>query len=69
MVLFQYYEKSMVPKMMLHRRSVMPESTRRSTFNQELIRMMVISSELVTLEKRVEILDKDKVFSKFDVIS
>ena len=57
-VLFQYYEKSMVHNMGLHKRSAMPEITRRSTLNQELIRRMVNSSEMVTLEKRVEIVDK-----------
>ena len=36
----------------------MPESTRRSTLNQELIRRMVNTPEMVTLEKRVEIVDK-----------
>ena len=36
-VMFQYYEKPMVPNMVLHRRSAMPEATRRATLNQELI--------------------------------
>ena len=40
-ILYQYYEKPMVPNMVLHKRSAMPESTRRSTLNQELIRRMV----------------------------
>ena len=57
-VLFQYYEKPMVPNMVLHRRSAMPEGTRRATLNQELIRRMVNTSEMVEMEKRLEIVDK-----------
>jgi hypothetical protein len=37
-VLFQYFEKSLVPNMVLHSRSAMPEGTRRATLNQELRR-------------------------------
>ena len=43
--------------MVLHRRSAMPETTRRATLNQELIRRMVNTSEMVSNEKRVEIVD------------
>ena len=57
-VLFQYYEKSMIPNMVLHRRSAMPEGTRRATLNQELIQRMVKTSEMVDLEKRLEIVDE-----------
>ena len=57
-VLYQYFEKSMIPNMVLHRRSAMPESTRRATLNQELVRRMVNTSEMVGDEKRVEIVDK-----------
>jgi hypothetical protein len=56
-VIFQYFEKSMVPKMVIHRRSAMPESTRRATLNQELIRRMVNTSEMVDMTKRLEIVD------------
>ena len=45
----------MVPNMVIHRRSAMPESTRRATLNQELIRRMVITSEMVDMSKRIEI--------------
>ena len=48
----------MVPNMVLHRRSAMPEGTRRATLNQELIRRMINTSELVPIEKRLEIIDK-----------
>ena len=58
MVLYQYYEKSMTPNMVLHKRSAMPEGTRRATLNQELIRRMINTSELVSNEKRIEIIDK-----------
>ena len=44
--------------MVLHRRSAMPEGTRRATLNQELIRRMVNTSEMVEMEKRLEIVDK-----------
>ena len=36
----------------------MPESTRRATLNQELIRRMVNTSEMVSNDKRVEIVDR-----------
>ena len=57
LVMYQYYEKSMIPITVLHRRSAMPESTRRSTLNQELIRRMVNTSEMVPMSKRMEIVD------------
>ena len=57
-IMFQYFEKSMVPNMVIHRRSAMPESTRRATLNQELIRRMVNTSEMVDMSKRIEIIDK-----------
>ena len=57
-VLFSYYEKPMVPNMVIHKRSAIPESTRRATLNQELIRKMVNTSELVGMSKRLEIIDK-----------
>ena len=47
----------MVSPMVLHKRSAMPEDIRRATLNQELIRRMVNTSELVDVEKRVEIVD------------
>ena len=57
-VIYRYYEKPMIPNMVLHKRSAMPESTRRSTLNQELIRRMVNTSEMVSMEERVGIVDK-----------
>ena len=57
-VLFKYYKKPMVPNMVLHRRSAMPEGTRRATLNQELIRRMVNTSEMVGMKKRLEIVDR-----------
>ena len=57
-VIYRYYEKPMIPNMVLHKRSAMPESTRRSTLNQELIRRMVNTSEMVPIEERIEIIDK-----------
>ena len=57
-ILYQYYEKPMVPNMVLHRRSAMPEGTRRATLNQELIRRMVNTSEMVEIENRIEIVDR-----------
>ena len=56
--IFQYFEKKMIPNMVLHRRSAMPEATRRATLNQELIRRMTNTSEMISNEKRVEIVDK-----------
>ena len=57
-VLFQYFDKPMVLNMVLHRRSAIPEATRRATLNQELIRRMVNTSKMVSDERRVEIVDK-----------
>ena len=57
-VLFKYFEKAMVPDMVLHKRSAIPESTRRATLNQELIRRMVNTSEMVGMSMRLEIVDK-----------
>ena len=55
--IYSFYEKPMVSPMVLHKRSAMPEGIRRATLNQELIRRMVNTSELVDNEKRVEIVD------------
>ena len=57
-VLYKYFEKKMTPNMVLHARSAIPESTRRATINQELIRRLTNTSELVENEIRVEIVDK-----------
>ena len=56
-VLFKYFEKTMTPITVLHARSAIPESTRRATLNQELIRRLTNTSELVEEEERVEIVD------------
>ena len=56
-VLFSFFEKTMVSPMVLHKRSAMPESIRRATLNQELVRRMVNTSELVDNEKRLEVVD------------
>ena len=56
--LFLYFEKSMTPDMVLHSRSAMPEATRRSTLNQELIRRMVNTSEMIDMKERVAVIDK-----------
>ena len=56
-VLCQYYEKPMVPNMVLNRRSSMPEGTMRATLNQELTGRMVNTSEMVEVENRIEIVD------------
>ena len=44
-------------KMVLHKRSAMPESVRRATLNQEMVRRMVNTSEMVDMEKRLEVVD------------
>ena len=56
-VLFSFYEKEMVSPMVLHKRSAMPESVRRATLNQEMVRRMVNTSEMVDMEKRLEVVD------------
>ena len=47
----------MISPMVLHKRSAMPEGVRRATLNQELIRIMVNTSELVDKPKRLDIVD------------
>ena len=56
-VLFSFFEKEMVSPMVLHKRSAMPESIRRATLNQELVRRMINTSELVDMGKRLEVVD------------
>ena len=51
-ILYKYFEKTMTPVMVLHARSAIPESTRRATLNQELIRRLTNTSELVDEEVR-----------------
>ena len=47
----------MVSPMVLHKRSAMPEGVRRATLNQELMRRMLNTSELVSIEQRVTVVD------------
>ena len=56
--LYKYFEKAMIPNTVLHRHSAIPESTRRATLNQELIRRMINTSEQVEMTTRLEIIDK-----------
>ena len=56
-IMFSFYEKPMVARTVLMRRSAMPENTRMATLNQEMIRRMVNTSELVSMETRLEVVD------------
>ena len=56
-VMFSFYKKEMVSPMVLHKRSAMPEGVRRATLNQELVRRMVNTSELVSIKQRVKVVD------------
>ena len=56
-VLFSFFEKEMVSPMVLHKRSAMPEGVRRATLNQELVRRMVNTSELVNIKQRVAVVE------------
>ena len=56
-VLYKYYEKAMIPTTVIHARSAIPESARRATLNQELIRRLTNTSELVDDVVRVSIVD------------
>ena len=56
-VVYKYYEKPTTPATVLHARSAIPEATRRATLNQEMIRRMMNTSELVEEEVRLEIVD------------
>ena len=57
-VLYKYYEKPTNPITVLHARSAIPEATRRATLNQEMIRRMTNTSELVDVKIRIEIVDE-----------
>ena len=50
-------EKEIVSPMVLHKRSDMPEGIRRATLNQEMVRRMVNTSEMVPLADRVMVVD------------
>ena len=56
-IMYKYYEKAMIPITVMHARSAIPESTRQATLNQELIRRLTNTSELVADEVRIEIVD------------
>ena len=56
-VVYKYYEKPTTPATVLHARSAIPEATRRATLNQEMIRRMTNTSELVEEDVRLEIVD------------
>ena len=56
-IVYKYYEKPTTPITVLHARSAIPEATRRATLNQEMIRRMTNTSELVGEEVRLEIVD------------
>ena len=69
---YKYYEKPTTPTTVLHARSAIPEATRRATLNQEMIRRMTNTSEVVDDKVRVEIVDdyaKKLVNSEYDVNS
>ena len=55
-ILFMFFEKKMVSPMVLHKRSAMPEGIRRATLNQEMIRRMVNTSEMVPLADRLMVI-------------
>ena len=56
-VLFSFFKKEMVSPMVLHKRSAMPEGVRRATLNQELMRRLVNTSEMVDIKQRVAVVD------------
>ena len=57
-ILYKYYEKPTTPITVLHARSAIPEATRRATLNQEMIRRMTNTSELVEEKTRLGIVDE-----------
>ena len=56
--LYAFYEKPMVTNMMIQRRSAMPENMLMSTLNMEMYRRMTNTSEMVNMEKRLDIVDR-----------
>ena len=56
-ILFMFFEKEMVSPMVLHKRSAMPEGIRRATLNQEMVRRMVNTSEMVPLADRLMVVN------------
>jgi hypothetical protein len=47
----------MVSRTVFMKRSAMPENTRMTTLNQEMVRRMVKRSELVDMDTRLEVVD------------
>ena len=55
--LYAFYEKPMASSLVIQRDSAMPENMRMATLNQEMVRRMVNTSELVEMPVRIEIID------------
>ena len=69
-VMFSFFEKPMVARTVLMKRSAMPENTRMATLNQEMIRRMVNTSEHVDMDTRLEVIDdyaRKLVNSEYDL--
>ena len=56
-IMFMFFEKEMVSPMVLHKKIAIPEGIRRATLNQEMVRMMVNTSEMVPLADRLMVVD------------
>ena len=55
--LWSFYSKPMACNYVIQRESAMPENIKITTLNQEVIRRMVNTSEMVDEETRIRILD------------
>ena len=56
--MYTFYEKPMASDMTIQREAAMPENMKISSLNQEMVRRMVNTSELVPMKTRLAIFDK-----------
>ena len=57
-IMVMFFEKEMGSPMVLHRRSAIPEGIKRAKLNQEMVRSMVNTSEMVPLADRLMVVDE-----------
>jgi hypothetical protein len=56
--LYMFFEKPMASSLVIQRCSAMPENMRMATLNQEMVRRMVNTSEMVEMDTRIQIIDE-----------
>ena len=56
--MYTFFEKPMASDMVIQREAAMPENMKISSLNQEMVRRMVNTSELVPMKTRLDIVDR-----------